>query len=94
MKARKDELDKKKRLIWSIDKNNKHNIIDENNNDKGIITNNNINKKINRSISQKDSLLYKKTLHFTLLDFRTNHDEDNNNNQNNQNSNNENILIK
>ena len=98
MKARKDELDKKKRLIWSMDKNNKKNSDDENINDKRIITNNNKNKNIHRSISQKDSLLYKKTLHFSLLDFRTNHDEDNNNNEQNKdknkNNNNGNIMIK
>ena len=92
MKARKDELDKKKKLMWSMDKNCNFDD-DENINNKGIINNN---KNIHRSISQKDSLLYKKTLHFSLLDFRTNHDDDNNNNnnQNDKNNNNTNILIK
>ena len=92
MKARKDELDKKKRLIWSMDKNNKKINDNENINDKGIITKNN--KNIHRSISQKDSLLYKKTLHFSLLDFRTNHDEDNNNYPNKDKNNNNIITVK
>ena len=74
MKARKDESDKKKRLIWSIDKNNDEDDND-NTNEKNINKNN---KNIHRSISQKDSLLYKASLHFSLLDFKTN-DENNNN---------------
>ena len=78
LKARKDESDKRKRLIWSMDKNTKENddTIDNNNNinyiKSGIINNN---KNILRSISQKDSLLYQKSLHFSLLDFRTNSDD-------------------
>ena len=77
MKARQDESDKKKRLIWSLDKTND----DFNNNDNGKLLINN-NKIIHRSISQKDSLLYKKSLHFSLLDFRTKNDEEENNDEN------------
>ena len=84
MNARRDEFNKKKRLIWSMDKKDKNNNDDENTNDKRLIINH---KNIHRSISQKDSLLYKKTLHLSLLNFRTNHDEDNNNNQNNKDNN-------
>lgn len=65
-KARKDESIKRKRLFWIIDK-------------KGNI---NYNKNIQRSISQKDSLLYQKSLHFSLLDFRTNNDDNDNDNDN------------
>ena len=80
LKARKDESIKRKRLIWSMDKTKNENCEtnDNNNNSKnGII---NYNKNIQRSISQKDSLLYQKSLHFSLLDFRTNNDDDNDNN--------------
>ena len=79
MKARKDESDKKKRLIWSMDKNNNDDYYDIQN-DKNKI---NSNRNIHRSISQKDSLLYKQSLHFSLLDFKTN----------NENNNNENVII-
>ena len=62
-----------------MDKNKKENDdTNGNNNDKNGIINNN--KNIQRSISQKDSLLYQKSLHFSLLDFRTNNDDNDNNN--------------
>ena len=79
IKARKDESDKKKRLIWSMDKKeNENDDSYESDNKSGILNNNRI---IHRSISQRDSLLYRKNLHFSLLDFRTiNNDDDNNNN--------------
>ena len=78
MKARKDESNKKKRLIWSMDKNNNDDYYDIEN-DKNKINND---KNIHRSISQKDSLLYKQSLHFSLLDFKTNNENENNNNEN------------
>ena len=77
MKARKDESDRKKRLIWNMDKNNNDDYYDIEN-DKNKINNN---KNMHRSISQKDSLLYKQSLHFSLLDYKTNNE--NNNNENN-----------
>ena len=72
MKARKDDSDKKKRLMWNIHKNN-----DDYN--KENINENDLNKPkvIYRSISQKNSLLYKNSLHSALLSYKTN---DNNNN--------------
>ena len=76
MKARKDESDKKKRLIWRMDNNDEEDY-DENKN----VYNPNNHKVVHRSISQKDSLLYKKSLHNSLLSFQTN-------------DNNENIMIK
>ena len=79
MKARKDDSDKKKRLIWNICKNN-DDYNEENINDNDL----NKPKVIYRSISQKNSLLYKNSLHNILLSYKTN---DNNNN-------NENIMIK
>ena len=78
MKARKNEADKKKRLIWSMVKREKNhkNKSNENINGKRIITNN---KTVHRSISQKDSLIYyKKSLHFTLLNYKTNNNDNNN----------------
>ena len=36
------------------------------------------NKIVQRSISQKDSLLYKKSLHFSLMSFKADNDSDNN----------------
>ena len=66
MKARKDESDKKKRLIWNKNRNINDNFDVNYNN---ILINNRF---IHRSISQKDSLLYKKSLHLSLLDFTTN----------------------
>ena len=74
--ARKDESDKKKRLIWSMDKNN-NDFNYDNTSDKNKINNY---RNIHRSISQKDSLLYKQSLHFSLLDFKTNNDNNNNEN--------------
>ena len=74
MKARKNDSDKKKRLMWSINKNN-----DDYN--KENINENDLNKPkvIYRSISQKNSLLYKNSLHNILLSYKTN---DNNKNEN------------
>ena len=71
MKARKDESDKRKRLIWNKDKNSNYDLGKNKNN---ILQNNRF---VHRSISQKDSLLYKKYLHFSLLDFKTNNEENN-----------------
>ena len=71
MKARKDESDKRKRLIWNKDKNSNYDLGKNKNN---ILQNNRL---FHRSISQKDSLLYKKYLHFSLLDFKTNNEENN-----------------
>lgn len=75
MKARKDESDKKKRLIWSMDKNNNNDDYDYNMNDTYLLSNNN--KIVHRSISQKDSLLYKKSLHNSLMSFQTIDDSEN-----------------
>ena len=71
MKARKDESDKRKRLIWNKDKNSNYDLGKNKNN---ILQNNRL---FHRAISQKDSLLYKKYLHFSLLDFKTNNEENN-----------------
>ena len=79
MKARKDDSYKKKRLIWSSYKNNVD-YNEDNINDSDL----NKHKVIYRSISQKNSLLYKNSLHNILLSYKTN---DNINN-------NENIIIK
>lgn len=77
MKARKEESDKKNRLIWSLDKSHNKELLN-----KGKIINNN--KCAHRSISQKDySLFYKLSLHSSLLDFPTNIEDDYNNNNSN-----------
>lgn len=70
MKARKDESDKKKRF-----KNNNNDDDDFNLNDTYLLSNNN--KSVHRSISQKDSLLYKKSLHNSLMSFQTIDDSEN-----------------
>lgn len=72
MKARIQESDKKKRLIWSLDKSKNKEL----NREKRMINNN---KCVNKSISQKDSLFYKQSLHSSLLDFQNSMENDNNN---------------
>ena len=72
MKARKEESNKKKRLAWSMDKK------DEEYFDNINYNNLSHNKRVQRSISQKDSLLYKKSLHLSLMSFKTINDNDNN----------------
>lgn len=72
MKARKEESNKKKRLVWSMDKK------DEEYFDNINYNNLSHNKIVQRSISQKDSLLYKKSLHLSLMSFKANNDNDNN----------------
>jgi hypothetical protein len=74
MKARKEESDKKKRLVWSMDKNEEE--LDININNDNDYSNNKI---VQRSISQKDSLIYKRELHFSLMSFQTNNDSEDNN---------------
>ena len=86
--ARKEENSKKKKLILNF-----YNV-NESNEDFNKIKN----KKIHKSISQKNSLIYRQTLHNYLLEYETN-DEDNsdedkkNNTNNNNNNNNKNIKI-
>ena len=68
-KARQEENEKKKKLFWNFY------YINESMDNEG--NNNKIkNKKIHKSISQKNSLIYKQTLHNYLLEYTTN-DEDN-----------------
>ena len=74
MKARKEESDKKKRLVWSMDKKDEQ-IYTNINNDNDYSNN----KIVQRSISQKDSLIYKRELHYSLMSFQTNNDSENNN---------------
>jgi hypothetical protein len=74
MKARKEESDKKKRLVWSMDKKEEEQDININNDND--YSNNKI---VQRSISQKDSLIYKRELHFSLMSFQTNNDSEDNN---------------
>lgn len=72
MRARKEESDKKKRLVWSIDKkDDEYDCSNYNDNDNSNI------KTVQRSISQKDSLVYKKSLHISLLSFQTNNNSEN-----------------
>ncbi len=72
MRARKEESDKKKRLVWSIDKkDDEYDCSNYNDNDNSNI------KSVQRSISQKDSLVYKKSLHISLLSFQTNNNSEN-----------------
>lgn len=76
MKARQDDSIKKKRQIWNLNKTND----DYDNYNENLLINNN--KIIHRSISQKDSLLYKKSLHLSLLEFKSNSDNEENNDKN------------
>ena len=73
MKARKEESDKKKRLIWSVDKKNNEGYNNMNDNDLCYV------KTIQKSISQKDSLIYKRELHVNLMSIQTNNDSDTDN---------------
>ena len=76
-KARDEENIKNKNKIWNIK------YYDNNANNEYIKYNNN--KNIHKSISQKDSLLYKQTLHNYLLEYESNSDdtEENKNNKEN-----------
>ena len=76
-KARDEENIKNKNKIWNIK------YYDNNANNEYIKYNNN--KNIHKSISQKDSLLYKQTLHNYLLEYESNIDdtEENKNNKEN-----------
>ena len=76
-KARDEENIKNKNKIWNIK------YYDNNANNEYIKYNNN--KNIHKSISQKDSLLYKQTLHNYLLEYESNSDdtEENMNNKEN-----------
>lgn len=76
-KARDEENIKNKNKIWNIK------YYDNNANNEYIKYNNN--KNIRKSISQKDSLLYKQTLHNYLLEYESNSDdtEENKNNKEN-----------
>ena len=76
-KARQEENNKKKKLILNFYNVNESN--DEGNKIK--------NKKIHKSISQKNSLICRQTLHNYLLEYETN-DEDNTNEDNKNNNNN------
>ena len=75
-KARDEENIKNKNKIWNIK------YYDNNANNEYIKYNN---KNIHKSISQKDSLLYKQTLHNYLLEYESNSDdtEENKNNKEN-----------
>ena len=66
-KARDEENIKNKNKIWNIK------YYDNNANNEYIKYNNN--KNIHKSISQKDSLLYKQTLHNYLLEYESNSDD-------------------
>ena len=88
-KAREEENEKKKKLILNF-YNVNDSINDEANNKPKNI-------KFHKSISQKNSLIYRQTLHNYLLEYETN-DEDNSNenkknNKNNMNNMNNNIKI-
>ena len=88
-KAREEENEKKKKLIFNF-YNVNDSINDEANNKPKNI-------KFHKSISQKNSLIYRQTLHNYLLEYETN-DEDNSNenkknNKNNMNNMNNNIKI-
>ena len=76
-KARDEDNIKNKNKIWNIK------YYDNNANNEYIKYNNN--KNIHKSISQKDSLLYKQTLHNYLLEYESNSDdtEENKNNKEN-----------
>ena len=76
-KARDEENIKNKNKIWNMK------YYDNNANNEYIKYNNN--KNIHKSISQKDSLLYKQTLHNYLLEYESNSDdtEENKNNKEN-----------
>ena len=76
-KARQEENNKKKKLILNFYNVNESN--DEGNKIKS--------KKIHKSISQKNSLIFRQTLHNYLLEYETN-DEDNTNEDNKNNNNN------
>lgn len=84
-KARQEENNKKKKLILNFYNVNESN--DEGNKIK--------NKKIHKSISQKNSLIYRQTLHNYLLDFETNNENHplDNNKENHTSNNNKNIKI-
>ena len=69
-KAREEENEKKKKLILNF--YNVNDSINEESNNKPK------NKKFHKSISQKNSLVYRQTLHNYLLEYETN-DEDNSN---------------
>ena len=75
-KARDEENIKNKNKIWNMK------YYDNNANNEYIKYNN---KNIHKSISQKDSLLYKQTLHNYLLEYESNSDdtEENKNNKEN-----------
>ena len=88
-KAREEENEKKKKLILNF-----YNVNDSINDE---VNNKPKNIKFHKSISQKNSLIYRQTLHNYLLEYETN-DEDNSNenkknNKNNMNNMNNNIKI-
>ena len=76
-KARDEENIKNKNKIWNIK------YYDNNANNEYIKYNNN--KNIHKSISQKDSLLYKQTLHNYLLEYESNSDDTEENKDNKEN---------
>ena len=88
-KAREEENEKRKKLIFNF-YNVNESVNEESNNN-----NNKKNKKIHKSISQKSSLLYRKTLHNYLLEYETNDEDSSNEDKKNINNNliNKNIKI-